>query len=386
MPHVWFALVLGGVVGACAHGEGYNVGDPLPGDSGIAAVMIVDGLDSPLFLTAPPSDARLFLVERDGRIRIVRDGQLIPTPFLDITDLVATGGERGLLGLAFHPSYADNGVFFVNYSDRNGDTRIERYTVSEDADRADRESATLVLAIDQPYGNHNGGMIAFGPDGMLYVGMGDGGSANDPHGHGQNPQTLLGAMLRIDVDVQARPYGIPSGNPFAGRADGRDEIWALGLRNPWRFSFDRGGDRRLFIADVGQNAWEEIDVVDATPGGRNFGWRIMEGTHCLGMGTCDSEELTLPLVEYGHDEGCSVIGGYVYRGAAIPELGGHYFYSDWCSGWLRSFRIGDDGAVSDHTEWPVGDLGTVVSFGEDAAGELYVVSQTGVIYRLMPRQ
>jgi len=365
----------------CARSEGYNIGDPLPGDSGLTVTLVADGLDSPLFLTSPPDDERLFVVERAGRIRIVRGNEVVPEPFLDITDLVSTGGERGLLGMAFHPAYAANGRFFLNYSDSDGRTRVVRYTVSADPDRADLASAALVLAIDQPYGNHNGGMIAFGPDGMLYVGMGDGGSANDPHGHGQNTQTLLGALLRISVDGDAAPYSVPRDNPFADGTAGRAEIWATGLRNPWRFSFDRAGGH-LVIADVGQNAWEEINVVDPAAGGLNYGWQRMEGTHCTGALGCDSEGLTLPLVEYGHDQGCSVIGGYVYRGTALPRMAGHYFYSDWCRGWLRSVRVGDDGTVDEHTEWPVGDLGTVVSFGEDAAGELYVVSQNGRIYRL----
>lgn len=384
MRRALLAVVLCGALGGCARTEGYNVGDPVPGDSGLSATLVADGLESPLFLTSPPADGRLFVVERAGRIRIVRGGDVLPDPFLDITDLVSTGGERGLLGMAFHPAYAHNGWFFLNYSDRDGNTRIERYTVSDAPDRAERASATLVLAIEQPYGNHNGGMIAFGPDGMLYVGMGDGGSANDPHGHGQDAHTLLGALLRVSVDGDAQPYGIPPDNPFAGGTGGRPEIWATGLRNPWRFSFDRAGGR-LLIADVGQNAWEEINVVDPTVAGRNYGWRRMEGAHCTGALGCETEGLTLPLVEYGHDQGCSVIGGYVYRGAALADVVGHYFYSDWCRGWLRSFRVGDDGAIAEHIEWPVGDLGTVVSFGEDAAGELYVVSQNGRIYRLTAR-
>ncbi|MBE0595101.1 MAG: PQQ-dependent sugar dehydrogenase, partial [Gemmatimonadales bacterium] len=249
-----------------------------------------------------------------------------------------------------------------------------------DPDVADAMSAKLVIAIDQPYANHNGGMIAFGPDGMLFIGMGDGGSANDPHGNGQNRATLLGAMLRIDVDT-GDPYAIPADNPFVGQPDARGEIWALGVRNPWRFSFDRGGSR-LYIADVGQNAWEEIDIVPASQAGLNFGWNVMEGTHCFRSTSCDQTGLTLPAVEYGHDQGCSVIGGYVYRGTAMPELAGHYFYADWCQGWLRSFRFDGAGNLTEHTEWPVGDIGNPVGFGEDADGELYIASQNGRVYRL----
>jgi glucose/arabinose dehydrogenase len=358
------------------------VSEPVTGDSGVAVTVVANGLDSPLFVTAPPDDPRLFILERPGRIRIVRDGALLDTPFLDITDSVTTGGERGLLGLAFHPAYAENGRFYLNHSDGDGDTRIVRYTVSaDDPDRAERASAVLLLEIDQPYGNHNGGMIAFGPDGMLYIGMGDGGSANDPHGHGQNPMTVLGAMLRIDVDGGS-PFTVPPDNPYAGGTDGRAEIWAVGLRNPWRFSFDRRGDR-LVIGDVGQGAWEEINIVGVAEAGLNYGWNLMEGRHCFRTDDCAQTGLTLPVVEYGHDHGCSIIGGYVYRGAALPALVGHYFYSDWCRGWLRSFRLDAAGAVTEHTEWPVGDLGNVLSFGEDADGELYVASQNGSVYRVV---
>jgi glucose/arabinose dehydrogenase len=381
MANAWIALLLGGLAGACAqNGGGYNVEDPQPGDSALAAVAVTQGLESPLFVTAPTGDSRIFIVERPGRIRIVQDGQLLDTPFLDIVSKVGTGGERGLLGLAFHPDYATNGFFYVNYSDLDGNTRVERYSAAADPDVADPASAKLVIAIDQPYANHNGGMIAFGPDRMLYVGMGDGGSANDPHGNGQNPATLLGAMLRLDVDG-GDPYAIPPDNPFVGRGDARAEIWAIGLRNPWRFSFDRGAPR-LYIADVGQNSWEEIDIVSEAQGGLNFGWNVMEGTHCFRSATCDQSGLTLPEVEYGHDQGCSVIGGYVYRGSALPELAGHYFYTDWCRGWLRSFRYVGPGTITVHREWPVGDIGNPLGFGEDAAGELYIASQNGTVYRL----
>jgi glucose/arabinose dehydrogenase len=381
MTKAHLALLTVGLVVGCARTEGYNVSEPQLGDSGLAAVLVADGLQNPLYVTAPPSDGRLFVVERAGRIRIIRTGEVSPVPFLDIADRVSTGGERGLLGLAFHPAYADNGWFFVNYSDPDGNTRIERYAVSADPDVADPASAVRLLQIDQPFGNHNGGMITFGPDGMLYVGMGDGGSANDPHGHGQNPQTLLGALLRIAVDGHTQPYGIPDDNPFVDRPEGRDEIWAIGLRNPWRFSFDRMGDH-LLIADVGRSAWEEINAVSPAIGGLNYGWQEMEGRQCTGLGGCRADDFALPIVAYGHDQGCSIIGGYVYRGDDVPEIDGHYFYSDFCTGWLRSFRIGEGGAISEHTEWPVGNLGTIVSFGEDAFGELYIVSLGGRIHRL----
>ncbi len=367
---------------ACSGGGvGSNVGPPLP-DSGLALVVVAHGLQNPLLLTSPAGDGRLFVVEQAGRIRVVRDGQLRPAPFLDVTDLVSAGGERGLLGLTFHPQYASNGWFFINYTDRNGNTQVVRYTVSADPDVADRGSEQVILTVAQPYGNHNGGHVAFGPDGMLYVGMGDGGSANDPHGHGQNPATLLGALLRLNVDT-GDPYAVPADNPFVRRQDAAPEIWATGLRNPWRFSFDRETGL-LFIGDVGQNAWEEIDVMPAAAAGVNYGWDVMEGTHCLASPVCDRAGLTLPLVDYGHDDGCSVIGGYVYRGAAMPAVHGHYFYADWCQGWVRSFRV-RDGGVSQHTEWEVGDVGNVLSFGEDAAGELYLLSQNGTVYRFVSR-
>lgn len=370
------------VIAACSEGGvGSNVSAPVP-DSGLAVTVVAQGLQSPLFLTSPVRDARLFIVEQSGRIRVVRNGQLLPTPFLDVSDVVSAGGERGLLGLAFHPEYASNGWFFVNYTDRNGDTRVVRYTVSANTDLADRGSGKMILSVAQPYGNHNGGHVTFGPDGMLYVGMGDGGSANDPHGHGQNPATLLGTLLRLDVDG-GDPYAIPADNPFVGRQDAAPEIWAIGLRNPWRFSFDRQSGL-LFIGDVGQNAWEEIDVVPAAAAAVNYGWDVMEGTHCFGSPVCDQDGLRPPLVDYGHDDGCSVIGGYVYHGTAMPAVQGHYFYADWCQGWVRSFRV-RDGGVREHTEWEVGDVGNVLSFGEDAAGELYLLSQNGTVYRLVSR-
>ncbi|MGH7718448.1 MAG: PQQ-dependent sugar dehydrogenase [Gemmatimonadaceae bacterium] len=352
--------------------------EPLP--AALALQPVAEGLSNPLFLTAPRSDARLFVVEQVGRIRIVENGQLLPTPFLDITDLVSSGGERGLLSVAFHPSYATNGLFYVDYTDRAGNTRVERYRVSADPRRADRGSASLVLAVDQPQPNHNGGLLLFGTDGMLYVGFGDGGGGGDPQGNGQNLSTLLGKLLRIDVNG-AQPYQVPAGNPFAGRAGARAEIWALGLRNPWRFSFDRSGGE-LYLADVGQNLYEEVNVVPGNTGGVNYGWNTMEGTHCFASDPCNRGGLTLPVLEYDHSEGCSVTGGYVYRGSAIPGLVGHYLYSDFCAGWLRSFRYVEGRATELH-EWPVGEVGNILSFGEDAAGELYMLSANGRVYRIV---
>jgi hypothetical protein len=283
--------------------------------------------------------------------------------------------------VAFHPNYAANGFFYVNYTDNTGDTRVERYRVSADPYRGDTTTAMLVLAIDQPFANHNGGHQVFGPDGMLWIGTGDGGSGGDPQRNGQNLTALLGKMLRINVDAGS-PYSIPPDNPFVGRTDARGEVWALGLRNPWRFAFDRVDDV-LYIADVGQNQWEEVDAVSRTTAGVNYGWNVMEASQCFGSATCSRAGLTLPVVEYGHSDGCSITGGVVYRGQRIPGLVGHYFYSDYCSGWLRSFRY-QAGQVSDRREWSVGPLGQVQSFGEDAAGELYILSRNGNVYRLVP--
>jgi glucose/arabinose dehydrogenase len=351
----------------------------------LAVQEIASGLSAPLFLASPPGDARLFVVEQPGRIRLIRDGALLPRPFLDIAPLVGSGGERGLLSVAFHPRYAQNGYFYVNYTDLNGDTRIERYAVDvADPDAADPTSARLILGVDQPYSNHNGGLVMFGPDGMLYVGMGDGGSGGDPQGNGQSLNTHLGKLLRLDVDG-GDPYAVPSDNPFFGQPGPRAEIWAIGLRNPWRFSFDAESGL-LFIGDVGQNAWEEVDVAPADQPALNFGWSVMEGAHCLGASSCDQSGLTLPVHEYPNpDEGCSVIGGYVYRGTAIPEIAGHYFYSDLCDGRIRSFRY-ENGTAVDAVTRSVGDLGTVLSFGVDDDGELYVLSQNGRVFRIVAQR
>ncbi|MFQ5678705.1 MAG: PQQ-dependent sugar dehydrogenase [Gemmatimonadota bacterium] len=342
--------------------------------------VVAQGLDGPVHLTSPPGDQRLFVVEQPGRIRLIEGGALQALPFLDLTDRVGSGGERGLLGLAFHPQYAANGHLYVDYTDRNGNTRVERYTVSADPDRADPATAKAILQVGQPFSNHNGGLVAFGPDGKLYVGLGDGGGAGDPQGNGQNPGTLLGSLLRIDVDA-GDPFAIPPDNPFVGQAGRREEIWAWGLRNPWRFAFDREADV-LYIADVGQNAFEEVNAAPVAAAGLNYGWNVMEGTHCFPSGAaCDTAGLTLPVLEYDHSQGCSVIGGFVYRGEAIPALRGHYFYSDFCRGFLRTFRL--DGGAVDRREWEVGPLGQVLSFGEDAAGELYILSATGTVFRIV---
>lgn len=377
-----FALFLLALAGCSDDADGGGT-DPPPGGTGsIRLEEVARGLDNPLYLTAPPGDPRLFVVEQPGRIRVIENGQLLPTPFLDVTGRVSSGGERGLLSVAFHPEYATSGRFYVNYTDREGDTRIERYRVGADRNRADPASARLVLHVPQPYSNHNGGLVVFGPDGKLYVGMGDGGSGGDPQGNGQDPGTLLGALLRLDVDA-ADPYAVPADNPFVGRAGARGEVWATGVRNPWRFAFDRVAGH-LYVADVGQNRWEEVSVVPAGSAGLNFGWSVMEGAHCFRPSDgCDRTGLVIPVLEYEHSDGCSVTGGYVYRGSRIPAVRGHYFYADYCRGWVRSFRYVDGQAV-DRREWGFGDIGNVLSFGEDSSGELYVLSTSGRVFRMVP--
>ncbi len=339
---------------------------------------VASGLASPVFLTAPAGDPRLFIVDQPGRIRIVKSGVMLPTPFLDITAKVGYGGERGLLSIAFHPSYAANGYFYAYFTDLSGNIQVERYRVTANADLADPASAKTVISIPHPTNdNHNGGLLRFGLDGMLYLGTGDGGSGGDPPGNGQNRNVLLGKLLRLDVDG-GDPYRIPSDNPFIG--SGRGEIWAYGLRNPWRYAFDKATSL-LYIADVGQNLYEEVNVAPANQAGLNYGWRTMEGLHCYNASSCTQTGLMLPVLEYDHSDGCSITGGAVYRGTAIPEIAGRYFYSDYCSGWLKSFRYA--GQALEKQTWSVGDVGGVQSFGEDSAGELYVLSANGRVYRIV---
>jgi glucose/arabinose dehydrogenase len=348
----------------------------------------LSGFRLPTYATQPAGDpaevARLFVVEKAGRILLVEDGVVQPTPFLDITDRVGSqANEQGLLSLAFPPDFISSGLFYVNYTDLNGDTVIARYRLlTEDGRQADAGSEQKLLQIDQPAGNHNGGQLQFGPDGYLYIGMGDGGAAGDPWGNAQNPGALLGKLLRIDVSG-GEAYRVPTDNPFLEQAGAQPEIWALGLRNPWRFSFDRAtGD--LYIADVGQNQYEEVDFQPAASGGsENYGWDIMEGNHCFEPGSgCDSQGLVAPVAEYDHGQGCSITGGYAYRGTRYPQMAGVYFFADYCSGNIWALRQQAPG------EWQMAllldaDL-TISSFGEDAAGELYIVSyRDGVIYHLV---
>ncbi|WP_332862824.1 PQQ-dependent sugar dehydrogenase [Janthinobacterium svalbardensis] len=353
----------------------------------LALQEVASGLDAPIFLTAPPGDSRLFIVERPGRIRVLQNGNLLATPFLDISPLTTTNGERGLLSLAFHPQYASNGYFFIYYTNLAGDIVIERRQVSAgNANVADPLSALTILTIPHPtFNNHYGGLLSFGPDGYLYAGTGDGGSAGDPPGNAQNTQVLLGKLLRLDVNAStvAQPYAIPPGNPFAGTPGGRAEIWAYGLRNPWRYAFDVPA-QLLYIADVGQANWEEVDVRPVGQAGNNYGWNIMEGLHCYNSASCNEAGLVLPAIEYGHDTagGCSITGGYVYRGTALPELAGQYLYSDYCSGWLKSFSY-SNGTASAVTDWGISNVGNILSFGQDAQNELYMLSGTGKVYRVV---
>lgn len=352
--------------------------------------VVAGGLQRPTWITHAGDD-RLFVLEQIGRIRIIQDGQLLPEPFLDITDRVGSlSSEQGLLGLAFHPDYASEGaagegVFYVNYTNYGGDSRISRFRASpENPNAADKSSEIVYLSVDQPFPNHNGGIVAFGPDGYLYAGLGDGGSANDPLNAGQSLSTFLGKVLRLDVDAVDGDYAIPPDNPFSDEEAARPEIWAYGLRNPWRFSFDRAtGD--LYIADVGQNLYEEVNYQPASSsGGENYGWRIMEASHCFEAENCDESGLVQPVFEYDHSQGCSITGGYVYRGQAFPTMQGNYFTADYCLGTIWRLFPQDGRWLSD----VVLDSDLVIStFGEDVNGELYVTDYArGAIYRLRPGQ
>lgn len=335
---------------------------------------IASGLERPVDIQHA-GDGRLFIIEKAGRIRILQNVELVDVPFLDISDRVGSrANEQGLLGLAFHPRYAENGQFFVNYTDRDGDTVIARFQATADPNIADPSSEVVLLRAKQPHENHNGGALAFGPDGYLYIGLGDGGLWDDPHGNGQNLDTFLGKLLRLDVD-SAEPYAIPPDNPFGS------EIWAYGLRNPWRISFDpASGD--LYIGDVGQNQWEEIDFIAAgTPGGMNFGWNYFEGTHTFDGTPPQGAQLVPPVAEYNHSLGCSVTGGYVYRGA-MPEWAGIYFYGDYCTETVWGLIRSDEGW---QTEILFGAGGNITSFGQDGSGEVYIATDGGQILRLALR-
>lgn len=362
-----------------------------PTSSTVKLTVVTSAVSQPVLVTSPRDGTnRLFIVEKTGKVRIVKAGSLLAAPFLDLSANVTKGGEQGLLGLAFHPGYKTNRKFYVSYTNLSGDSVVREYRASStNPNRVATGSGRTIIRIDQPYANHNGGMIAFGRDGYLYIGMGDGGSAGDPGNRAQNVNSLLGKMLRINVNgsTATRNYLIPSSNPYVGRT-GRDEIWQRGLRNPWRFSFDRANGN-LWIGDVGQNRYEEIDRAIRTttgPGrGINWGWRVMEGFHCFKPATgCSTTGKTRPLLEYSHAANgrCSVTGGYVYRGTKIPALAGWYVYGDYCSGevWAVS-------STASSRPTPVRLLGTgsgrlIAGFGQDDADELYLADLGGTVYRI----
>jgi glucose/arabinose dehydrogenase len=338
------------------------------------------GFDSPLSLQHV-NDGRLFVVEKGGKIKIIQaDGTVNQIPFLDISSLVSNAGEQGLLGLAFHPDYGNNGYFFVNYTNADGDTQISRFSVSNgNPDVADSASEVSILSFDQPASNHNGGNLAFGPEGFLYIASGDGGGSGDPNNRAQDLGFLLGKILRIDIDTPSggNSYSIPADNPFLGNPNARGEIWAYGLRNPWRFSFDFT-DNTLWIADVGQGNREEINRANVTEGGLNYGWRCYEGTQPFNTQNCPAPgELTFPLAEYSHNNGnCSITGGYVYRGTKYADLPGLYFFADFCSGLIGT--VDGSGSITEYGNFS----GSWVSFGEDAQKELYIIDLGGSIYKI----
>lgn len=366
-------------------------------------IEVARGFTSPVGLVSPQDGTgRLFVIEQGGKVKIIKNGQTLPEPFLNITELLdglnVAYSEKGLLGFTFHPEYSSNGKFYVYYSAKTDETGMDHKSViaeyrvhNGNPDKADLTSSRLILEIQQPESNHNGGQLAFGPDGFLYIGLGDGGGAGDKHGetgNGQNPRTLLGKILRIDVNT-SEGYKIPPDNPFVKSGVYRHEIWATGLRNPWRFSFDRGTGK-LYCADVGQNKYEEINIIEK---GRNYGWRIMEGNHCFNPESgCNSDRLTLPIAEYDHQEGVSVIGGYMYRGNEFPSLHGYYLFGDWTGKvwYLRQEKqVWKRGPVNLKKNTNEVD-GKINSFGEDENGNVYIVTQklfgpkspTGVIYKL----
>jgi glucose/arabinose dehydrogenase len=357
-----------------------------PAQLGLARV--ASGLAGPTWLTAPRNDERQFVTERAGRILVLRGGVPQVQAFLDLRALTDVSGEGGLLSMAFDPDYAANGRFYVYRTNASHDILVERYTVSGNPAVADPASRLEIIRIPHPqFTNHFGGQLAFGPDGYLSLGTGDGGGGGDPNGNAQNPNVLLGKLLRLDVSAAsaAEPYRIPPTNPWPNQAGRRPEVWASGLRNPWRFSYD---GNRLYIADVGQDAREEVDLVPSLLGGLNFGWNRMEATICYGSSDCDRSGLIYPVIAYAHTEAadspCSVTGGFVYRGTAIPALAGHYFYSDFCGGFLRSFYATANGTLYAVRDWNIASPGRVVSFGQDGQGELYMLALDGSIWKIVP--
>ena len=357
---------------------------PLPIDElDLGLELVADGFDQPVLLVSPPGDPRLFVVDQPGRIWIIDGPDTLE--FLDIRDVVRFRGEQGLFAVAFHPAYSVNGLFYVDFIDDRGDTVLSEFRVDPlDANVALPGSRRDVLRVDQPAANHNGGMIAFGPDGLLWLGLGDGGGTADRYGNGQRADRRLSSMIRIAVGPDnPQPFGEPNDGPFVGQG-GLPEVWAIGLRNPWRWTFDDG---YLYIADVGQSKNEEINVVPADRGGLNYGWPLLEGAECFRAGSCDEIDRLapgMPLLTYSHDDGCSVTGGFVYRGSSLPELAGHYFYGDFCAGWVESVLVGEGPSIADRREWfAPGTVSGLTSFGIDASGELYVLTTRGAVHRIV---
>jgi glucose/arabinose dehydrogenase len=386
----FFGVMLCALMAACNGSDevGGGAAGPPPATSNSLRLQTVTAvLSSPVFLTAPTGDVgRLFIVEQGGLIRILNslDGTPRATAFLDVAGLIVTGGEQGLLGMAFDPNYAGNGRFYIYYTNTAGDIVIARYGGSSNPDIANAGAQAILKTIAHPTNqNHNGGMLAFGPDGCLYAGIGDGGGRGDPNGNAQNTNSLLGKILRLDPETGS---ACGTDNPFANGTGGAPEVWSFGLRNPWRFSFDRSTGV-LYIGDVGQDQREEVDAVVGPNAGQgvNFGWNIMEGFACFNPPSgCNSSGLTPPILDYSHDAGaCSVTGGYVYRGTLNPAVNGSYFYADYCAGFVRSFQL-QGGRPSSQNTWPLlSPGGQITSFGEDARGELYILTQTGGLSRIV---
>ncbi|MDH5348361.1 MAG: PQQ-dependent sugar dehydrogenase [Nitrospira sp.] len=373
-----------GLLAAC--GEEGETQDTTPTATSLKLQPISSNLSSPVFLTAPPGDMnRLFIVEQRGTIKILdRTSGTVLSTFLTLTG-ITSGGERGVLGLAFDPNYTANGRFYVHYTDANGAITVARFLVSStDANVAAQNSEVILVSIPHPtFANHNGGMLAFGPEGCLYAGVGDGGSSGDPNNNAQSLASRLGKILRIDPTTPGAACTSGGVNPFV-LTGGNQLVWGYGLRNPWRFAFDGGN---LYIGDVGQAAREEINVSLGPNAGRglNYGWRLMEGSACFNPATnCNNGTLTLPILEYPHENGaCSVTGGYVYRGQTVPAIQGTYFYADFCTGFVRSFRL-NNGSALDRTEWPLLAASSITSFGQDGLGELYILTQGGTVSRIVP--
>ena len=382
-------------------------------EKNLSSVLIADGYKKPVFITSSPNNAKLlYIVEQAGLIKLINDGKKLSRPFFDINKRVVNpnrpGDERGLLGFAFHPNHTNNGKFYINYMDNDGNTIISEFSTNSEL-RADHKSERIILKLKQPYGNHNGGDIQFGPDGYLYISIGDGGKAGDPLNAGQDLSSLFGKIIRIDIEQE--PYGIPKSNPFFGQKDKREEIWAWGLRNVWRFSFDKQtGDK--YLADVGQNKWEEVNFEPASSkGGLNYGWRIMEANHCYDpKENCPTEGLIKPIIEYPNDanhpafafriieelsfsetdvEGCSVTGGYVYRGQKIKSMQGQYIFGDYCSGNIWTLKVVNGKAINfknrtEEINIGGGEFTTYISsFGQDSDGEIYIIDYNGGIYKLI---